>query len=136
MNVLEEKQLFQLIKDKLIEDLIPTEEFNHLDATSKKTKTGIELKCRREYYRFLMIEKHKYDKLINSSYKNLRYICSVPKGDMFEVFSFDIKKLPEPVWREMWVPQTTDFKSKKWLKKLVGFYDNQQGNNITQLLFN
>lgn len=131
-----ENELFRLLKQHLIPDLEATDQFNPTDGTSSKHKMAIELKCRSYCYRFLLIEKNKYDKLL--LHKNARYINSIPNGRdnlTYEVYSFDINKLPEPVWQYKWCKETTEFGPVKYVRKLVGMLDKNNAKNITNLLF-
>jgi len=128
--------LFNLLKEKLIKDLEHTDQFNPTDGTSIINELSIELKCRSAHYRYLMIEKNKYDKLILS--KNARYINSIPVypyENTFEVYSFNIKKLPEPRWSWRFCKETTEFGPVKYVRKLVGMLDKDQATNITNKLF-
>lgn len=131
-----EQILFSLLKEKLIEDLEHTDQFNPTDGTSIINELSIELKCRSAYYKYLLIEKSKYDKLILS--KNARYINSIPVHpyeNTFEVYSFDIKRLPEPRWSLRWCKETTQFGPPKYVQKLVGMLDKDKAKNITNKLF-
>lgn len=131
-----EQILFQLLKEKLIPDLEPTDQYNPTDGTSIKNELALELKCRNAHYRFLMIEKNKYDKLILS--KNARYINSIPVfpyENTFEVYSFNIKKMPEPIWFYKWCKETTHFGPVKYVRKLVGMLDKEKSRNLTKKLF-
>ena len=125
---MEEKQLFDLIKLNLIPDLEQTEQFNPADATSNKLKLSIELKCRNEHYSTLLIEKKKYDKLILNS--KCRYIVSTPLG----IFSFNLKKLPVPVWQKQWLPDNYYFNKPELTLKEVGYFHINQSKNITSQL--
>jgi hypothetical protein len=133
---MEEKILFNLLKEKLIVDLEPTDQYNPTDGTSIKYELSIELKCRSKYYGFLLIEKNKWDKL--SLAKNARYINSIPNGRdnlTYEVYSFDIKKLSQPHWFYKWCKETTQFGPPVYVRKLVGLLDNKKAKNLTDKLF-
>lgn len=129
-----ESLLFNLIKHKLVPDLEATDQFNPTDGISKEKELGIELKCRRQHYRYLLIEKKKYDKLIQ--HKQARYINSIPNGDKYEVYSWNVKKLSNLRWHMKWMPETTDFGKKCWVEKEVAFIDRNCAINITDALFN
>ena len=131
-----ESILFNLLKEKLIPDLLPTDQYNPTDGTSIKNELALELKCRSYCYRFLLIEKNKYDKLI--LHKNARYINSTPNGGdnlTYLVYSFDVKKMPEPVWFYKWCKETTYFGPVKYVRKLVGMLDKHKAKNLTNKLF-
>lgn len=125
---MEEQQLFNLLKSSLILDLEKTEQFNPADATSKELNLSIELKCRNKHYSNLLIERKKYNKLILN--EKARYICSTPVG----IYSFNPKKLPEPIWQLRWMPDTYYFDKPKYIQKEVGYYNINQGKNIINYL--
>jgi hypothetical protein len=112
-----EQDLFQYIKTCYIPDLTKAEdEFCGYDCYSKVFKCLIELKCRRKHYDELMIEKHKYDKLLKYNCK-LFYVNSTPSG----IYMFDLLK-HSPVWTtEKKMPHKTDFHIfKKEIEKVYG----------------
>lgn len=126
--VLNEQKLFNLLKNNLIPDLEQTEQFNPADARSNKYNLSIELKCRNQHYITLVIERKKYNKLILND--RARYICSTPLG----IFSFNLKKLPEPVWEHRWLPNTYHFDKPEYIRKEVGYFHINQAKNITTQL--
>lgn len=129
-KILDETKLFNLLKNNLIPDLEKTDQFNSSDATSNEYNLSIELKCRNEHYTTLLIEKNKYDKLILNS--KCRYIVSTPLG----VFSFNLKKLPQPYWQKRWMPDTYHFDKPEYILKDVGYFHIKQAKNITNHLIN
>jgi hypothetical protein len=127
-----EEILFNLIK-KLIPDLSQTNQFSFRDAYSKKHDLSIELKCRYKNYQQLIIEKIKYDNLIRLN--SVRYINSMPSG----IYSFNLKKIEEPIWFEKELPVNTEFENKNKIEKLkkvkiIGLLDLSLSDNITKLL--
>jgi hypothetical protein len=125
---MDEKKLFQLLKQNLIPDLEKTDLFNPKDCTSISLNLSIELKCRRQHYDFLMLEKKKYDSLIKN--KRIRYICSTPKG----IYSFNLKKLDNIVWFNDWLPATTNFYNSEIVMKEITFLNINDATNISKLL--
>jgi hypothetical protein len=125
---MDEKKLFQLLKQNLIPDLEKTDLFNPKDCTSTSLNLSIELKCRRQHYDFLMLEKKKYDSLIKN--KRIRYICSTPKG----IYSFNLKKLNNIVWFNDWLPATTNFYNSEIVMKEITFLNINDATNISKLL--
>jgi hypothetical protein len=119
-----EKQLFQLLKSRLIPDLESTDMYNPKDAVSSKYGMAIELKCRKKHYEYLILEKFKYDKLIK--YDKARYIVSTPYG----IYSFNLKKI-EPEWIEAMLPATTEFENSNWIKKKVAYLNISEAKNIS-----
>ena len=66
-----EKQLFSFIQERFILDLQPTvSKTSRYDCFSESFKMDIELKCRRKHYDDLLIEKKKYDSLMERSAKH------------------------------------------------------------------
>ena len=127
-----EEILFNLLK-KLIPDLSQTNQFSFRDAYSKKYDLSIELKCRTSNYKMILIEKIKYDRLIRLN--AVRYINSMPSG----IYSFNLKKIEEPIWFEKELPINTEFDNKNKIEKLkkvktIGLLDLSLSDNITKLL--
>jgi len=112
-----EKELFEWIKDNHIPDLERTNEFDYTDAYSKKYNMNIELKSRYTHYSSLLIEKMKWDKLIKMS--NPRYVNYTPKG----IYSFNVSKIEIPSWFDRVMPKTTEFENTNKIIKTVGFLD-------------
>ena len=112
-----EKELFEWIKDNLIPDLEKTNQFDYTDAYSKKYNMNIELKSRYTHYNSLLIEKMKWDKLIAMS--NPRYVNYTPKG----IYSFNLLKIETPFWFDRVMPKTTEFENTEKIVKTVGFLD-------------
>ena len=125
--MIDEKKLFQLLKQNLIPDLEKTDLFNPKDCTSISLNLSVELKCRRYHYDYLMLEKSKYDSLIKNA--KVRYICSTPKG----IYSFNLKKLKNIVWFNEYLPATTDFQNTSKVFKQVTFLNIQDAINISYI---
>lgn len=126
---LNEEKLFNLIKEWLIPDLEKSEEFDRHDCTSKLHKMMIELKCRSWHYDDLLIEKKKYFALLRSGHKNIRYICSTPKG----VYSFNLSTLPEPEWKVQDCKKDTEFsEGLLYIPKVVGFFNIKDSIEISE----
>jgi hypothetical protein len=122
-----ERELFSLVK-KLIPDLKETSTYSYRDGYSNDLKLTIELKCRRRHYDYLLIEKSKYDKLLQN--KRMRYINSTPIG----VFSFNLNKIEEPNWWVEEMPASTDFDRSQRINKEVGYLNIKDAKNITNIL--
>jgi hypothetical protein len=118
---MKESELFELLKNKYVQDLTKSEDtYSHFDCYSKIFKIFVELKCRGAHYDKLMIEKYKYDRLIElAAQKNYTpyYINSTPNG----VYAF--KLVVEPEWSEKDLPKTTEFENNNLIKKIVGYLD-------------
>jgi hypothetical protein len=89
----------------------------------------IELKSRKTHYPDLLIEKMKYDFLLEEA--NLLgftpwYINSTPEG----VWAFPLHMMMPIQWDEKWLPSTTEFANKNNKMKLVGFLHLDNGVRI------
>lgn len=88
-----EQSLFDYIKGKYVEDLEKSgDAFEYIDATSNGYRMKIELKCRETHYDELILEKDKYDSLIQQAKKlgyTPFYINSTPKG----IYAFNLLKV-------------------------------------------
>lgn len=126
---LNEDKLFELIKIHLIPDLTRSEQYDSYDCTSKLYKMIIELKCRNRHFDDLLIEKKKYDSLINSGYKHIRYICSTPNG----IYSFNLNELNEPEWIVSRCKKDTQFSDgNTYISKIIGLFNIKDSINILE----
>jgi len=65
-----EQMLYEYVRDKYVPDLEKSgDAFEYIDATSDQYRMKIELKCRQTHYDELILEKDKYDSLIQQSKK-------------------------------------------------------------------
>lgn len=126
--MMNEEELFNKLKEKLIPDLEKRNPKSYRDGYSPSHNLSVELKCRRSNYEHLIIEKMKWDKLIIEP--NVRYVNSMPRG----IYSFDLKSIPEPNWFDKMLPAETDFDRKEKITKKVGLLDVRLAKNITKLL--
>lgn len=120
-----ENELFEYLKNK-ISDLKKTNEFDSTDVYSFLYDFRAELKCRDSHYEDLIIEKIKYDNLLNCKENNVRYINWTPNG----IYSFDIRRITEPKWFFKLLPKTTQFQNKEHINKLVGYLNIQLAKKI------
>ena len=118
-----EAQLIKYLKESHYPDLIKAKnKYSRWDCIDNTNKLIIELKCRRRHYDTLLIEKKKYDAILNRAnelgYTPL-YINSTPKG----VFSWDlgVQKIDWNI--EFKHPATTAFSNRKVVSKEVGYLD-------------
>jgi hypothetical protein len=125
--ILTEEILFNKIK-KLIPDLQNRHPLSYRDGYSPKYDLSIELKCRKEHYKLLIIEKIKWDKLME--HPNVRYINSTPVG----IYSFNLKTIEAPEWFNKMLPAQTEFANKEKINKKVGLLNIEQAKEITELL--
>lgn len=101
--------LFHIIKLAYIPDLKKSEKPNStFDCYSLRYRMDIELKCRRTHYDELILEKKKYDALIQRAQENgtrAFYINSTPQG----IYSFNLSALEDLEWEKKHLPKQTDF---------------------------
>ena len=136
---MEEKEAFNLVKLKLLKDLIDNniqDEMAPVDWYSPKHQLGIEYKNRSKYYSSVIIEQKKYLELIK--YKKAIYLNAIPNGDGDIMFwSFDLKQIPfQPIWVTDSYNKTTEFQNRSLVDKLVWKIPLMYGKNITKDLIN
>jgi hypothetical protein len=113
-----ESDLFYWLSQNYYNLLVNTNEgFSRFDCYDIETKNRIELKCRKKHYDDLIIEKTKFDSLVNVS--NFMgdvpvYINSTPKG----IFLFYLKNI-DIQWFEKSLPTTTEFYDKNKIQKKI-----------------
>tara|TARA_R110002050_G_scaffold293969_4_gene451201 strand:+ start:2987 stop:3376 length:390 start_codon:yes stop_codon:yes gene_type:complete len=92
-----EKDLFEYLQENYMADLVKAKNpMSRWDCYSPMYKKRVELKCRKKHYDTLLIEKKKYDAMIEESMKHADepvYINSTPEG----VFVFNLLDI-EPEW--------------------------------------
>jgi len=122
-----EKELFDYLKQNYIPDLEWSDgDYSFHDCYSLQYNCDIELKCRNKHYDNLIIEKAKYDRLLERSAKNDTlpvYICQTPTG----VFGFNLGKLTEPQWEVRGMPKTSHFSNRQFVDKEVGYLHIDDG---------
>jgi Holliday junction resolvase len=125
--VLKEEELFNLLKKRLIRDLRKVDnEFSNYDCISDEDNAYIELKCRRTHYNYLMIERYKYDKLVEQAQEfnyNPVYINSTPEG----VWAFNLNYVQPRWYMQDNLPKTTDFENTEKVTKEVGYLNVEGG---------
>ena len=117
---LSEADLFYYLKANYWPDLdYSPDHFNRIDAVTNDCKAVIELKCRRAHYPHMMIEKDKYDALIDMAdrldYK-AAYINSTPLGIYFwHITNRDIE------WNTAILPANSFGQTLTFTTKVVGY---------------
>ena len=95
---MKEIDLFNILKICFMTDLEKSEsQYSRFDCFSSKWKMDIELKCRRTHYDELLIEKDKYDALMDRAKKfgtRPFYINSTPQG----IYAFNLEELKDIKW--------------------------------------
>lgn len=113
-----ESDLFEWLSKNYYKLLVDTSKnFSKSDCYDIETKNRIELKCRATHYEKLIIEKPKFDYLVNKS-KEFGdvpiYINSTPKG----IYLFNLKDL-KLKWFKKPLPKTTEFKNNNYISKEI-----------------
>ncbi len=92
--------------------------YEHYDAigkTPKGHKCVMEMKFRNKYYKDKLLEKYKYDKLMEMDSETVKlYFVSDPKGN----YLYWINYLEMPEIKELYCPDTTFWTKKRKLKKV------------------
>ena len=119
---MKEKELFKHLVDCCYADLVMARsKMSRWDCYSPDTYHRIELKCRAVHYDTLLIEKKKYDAMIDKCKENLDipiYINSTPKG----VYRFNLY-IVQPVWEIQYHNKTTQFSNTNKIPKEVAMLD-------------
>lgn len=127
---MKEQELFDWLKAEKFPDLIHSPEvYDGFDCVSEKEKLFIELKSRRTHYPELLIEKMKYDFLLEESAKlglSPWYVNHTPEG----IWAFALLDIKDIEWADKWLPSTTEFANKNNKMKMVGFIHVDQGFKI------
>jgi hypothetical protein len=101
-----EQGLFDYIKETYLEDLQKSEHtYEYIDATSYGYRLSIELKCRHTHYDELILEKDKYESLMqqaNALGFTPFYINSTPQG----IYAFNLRKITV-TWKTKRLPSST-----------------------------
>ena len=113
-----EASLFDYIKSTYLEDLQKSEQtYEYIDATSHGYRLTIELKCRNTHYDELILEKDKYESLMDRA-QDLGftpfYINSTPKG----IYAFNLRKITV-TWTTKRLPSSTFNKGQDIDKKVA-----------------
>ena len=105
-STMTEQGLFDYIKETYLEDLQKSEHtYEYIDATSYGYRLSIELKCRHTHYDELILEKDKYESLMQQANElgfTPFYINSTPKG----IYAFNLRKITV-TWTTRRLPSST-----------------------------
>ena len=125
--VLKEPELFAFLKEFYYPDLRMSEDrYSKHDCISDKYKAYIELKSRNTHYDDLLIEKIKYDAILEHAFLLdylTFYINSTPEG----IWSFSLLTMPQPQWEDRWLPAKTEFPNGGNKTKIVGYLHIKDG---------
>jgi hypothetical protein len=125
--VLTEQALFDLLQKRIARDLRKVDdEFSNYDCISDESTAYIELKCRKTHYNYLMIERYKYDRLVEQAMEinyNPIYINSTPEG----VWAFNLNYVQPRWYMQDNLPKTTEFENNEKVTKEVGYLNVEGG---------
>ena len=115
-----ELELFEILRKNFLPDLKKSDkQFSRFDCESSAAKLHIELKCRRTHYEDLLIEKKKFDAIVERADEigfAPCYINSTPQG----IYAFNLHQV-QVTWENHPMPATTDFGNAQLVEKAVGF---------------
>jgi len=116
---------------KLIPDLVGLDRYNNKDYYSPQHDCYFEFKTRSRHFDTMGIEKEKWDHL--RKFKRARFVVMTPKG----IWSWNINKIPEPIWEERVGPTSTFFSHEMELthvRKKIGYLNYSEAKNLSYLL--
>ena len=113
-----EQELFNYIKGWYLSDLEKSkDQYDSHDCTSTIYRLHIELKCRHTHYDELILERDKYEALIQEAERlgfTPFYVNATPKG----IYAFNLKKT-KVTWTVKKLPAKTEFDSGGQVDKTV-----------------
>lgn len=122
-----ELELFAWLKWSYFKDLEKSEDqFASFDCLSTSKRIYLELKCRKTHYDDLLIEKSKYQRLIEKAWEfdyNAWYVNSTPLG----VWAFNLNTVSGFDWVSKALPATTEFSKTESIEKIVGYLNIKDG---------
>lgn len=105
------------------------DQFSKNDCISNIFKVYVELKSRNTHYDDLLIEKIKYDAILEQAialkYKPY-YINATPQG----IWAFNLSKIKDIKWEDRWLPQNTEFSARGNKTKVVGYLSIKDGKEL------
>jgi len=122
MNKWKEEDLFKYLNGCCYHDLVKSKkQMSRWDCYSPDAFHRIELKCRSRHYDTLLIERKKFDSIIEKCNDNLdipMYINSTPNG----VFRFNLY-IVKPNWEIQYHNKTTHFSNTNKIEKEVAMLE-------------
>ena len=113
-----EQELFNYIKGRYLEDLVKSDDpYEYHDCTSTLYRLHIELKCRHRHYEDLIIEKDKYEALVQQAERlgfTPFYVNATPKG----IYAFNLRKISVK-WTTKKLPLHSEFEDQGLVEKTV-----------------
>lgn len=129
LSLWREKDLFNYLKETTKDLRLMEDTYSRWDCITDEDKEVIELKCRRTHYPTLLIEKKKFDAIVEKAkevgYRPV-YINTTPKG----IYKWYLDE-EEIEWKvEHRHPATTAFGNRTRVAKEVGYLEVNKGNKI------
>lgn len=113
-----EQELFNYIKNVYVEDLTHSaDQYEYHDCSSRIYRLHIELKCRHTHYDELIIERDKYEALVQQAQRlnyTPFYVNATPQG----IYAFNLKKT-KVTWTVKKLPAKTEFDDQGQVDKTV-----------------
>lgn len=133
MHSWSEAELFEWLKENVYKDLVKSKnQMSRWDCYSPQFKHRIELKCRTSHYDKMLLEKKKYDAMIQECEKHLDipiYINSTPRG----IYFWNLLRI-EPTWETNFKnPATSHFSLRYKVAKEVTYLKIEQENILREL---
>ena len=129
-----EEELFSFLKENFFPDLLKSSsKYSRTDCFSVEFNADIELKCRRTHYDTLILEKKKYNALLDRAKLNKTkavYINSTPKG----IWGFYISDI-DLEWEMKMLPKNTDFGNREKIEKEITYLDISKGKDLWEINF-
>ena len=127
-----EEHLFEWLKENFFPDLVKSSsKYAKTDCFSLEFNLDIELKCRRTHYNTLILERKKYNALLDRAESNGTrpvYINSTPKGIRgFYILETDLE------WEMKMLPKNTDFGNREKIEKEITYLDLSKGKDLWEI---
>lgn len=125
-----EQDLFEYLTKNVYPDLVKSKnQMSRWDCYSPTSGHRIELKCRTKHYDTLLLEKKKYDAMIEECNKHLdipMYINSTPEG----VYCFNLLEI-QPVFEVNFLnPATSHFQNRNRISKEVTYLEIKNAKKL------
>jgi hypothetical protein len=129
-------ELIRLVKQNTMPELhIFEERFHYIDGLWVEKDLAVEVKAKQGFYHEVYITKKKYEGGM-MNHKHVRYINLMRfEFGREEVYTFNLKKLPEPKWEWIYNPDASNELYTGWEYMWMGKLHINTGLNITNLIF-
>ena len=133
MHNWKEQDLFVWLKENIYKDLVMSKnQMSRWDCYSPQFKHRIELKCRTKHFNEMLLEKKKFDAMLQECEKHLDipiYVNSTPRG----IYFWNLLKV-EPIWEtNSKNPATTQFANTQRVEKEVAYLYIEPQNILKEI---